>query len=77
MRENSGSYLQESEAKTLIFGNLVATYTQCFPIRMHPFQALEDTHHRTVSTRIRCDQTAPQDEGQNQTEGDQCCAQID
>ena len=49
MQENPGRYLQESEARTLILGNLMATYSWCFPIRAHPFLALENSHQLLLS----------------------------
>ncbi len=52
MRENAGRYLQESEAKTLIFGNLMATYSQCFPIRAHPFLAHENSYLPLLSGTV-------------------------
>jgi hypothetical protein len=41
--------LQESEAKTLFFGNLVATCSQCFPIRAHPLLAHENLYQPLLS----------------------------
>ena len=41
--------MQESEAKTLIFGNLMAIYIQCFPIRAHPLLAHENSYQPLLS----------------------------